>query len=138
LEGFKILLATGYTVGDDLDNHSPLPGIDPLKFVGTLRYEDPSKHWAVDFVGTWVGEQNRISPDFPDQFVPPSYFTLDLVGHYKINDNASLYLGMFNLTNQTYWVYQNVAQFVTTTDPNGTARYSEPGFNVRAGFTLRY
>jgi hemoglobin/transferrin/lactoferrin receptor protein len=138
LEGFKILLATGYTVGDDLDNHSPLPGIDPLKFVGTLRYEDPSKHWAVDFVGTWVGEQNRISPDFPDQFVPPSYFTLDLVGRYKFNDHASLYLGMYNLTNQTYWVYQNVAQFVTTSDANGTARYSEPGFNVRAGFTLRY
>jgi hemoglobin/transferrin/lactoferrin receptor protein len=140
LEGLKILSAFAYTEGNDLDTHQPLTTIDPLKIVNTLRYEAPGRKWGVDLVGTWVNSQGRV-PSGTTYFVPPAYYTLDLVGRYRFNENALLTVGVYNLTNQTYWLYQDTAASPEANGglvAGGVARFSEPGINVRAGLTVHF
>jgi hemoglobin/transferrin/lactoferrin receptor protein len=139
LEGLKILSSFAYTEGNNLDTHQPLTTIDPLKIVNTLRYEAPGRKWGVDLVGTWVDSQGRV-PSGTTSFVPPAYYTLDVVGRYRFSENTQLSVGVFNLTNQTYWLYQNTSapEVASTFDSGGVARYSEPGINVRASFSINF
>jgi outer membrane receptor protein involved in Fe transport len=48
--------------------------------------------------------------------------------------------GVYNMTNQTYWLYQTTSapEVASTFDSGGVARYSEPGINVRAGLTVHF
>ncbi len=139
LEGWKILSICAYTVGNNLDARQPLLTIDPFKIVNTLRYEAPNQKWNVDLVGTWVSTQTR-TPAGQISFVSPSYYTIDLVGRCRFNQNALLTVGIYNLTNQTYWLYQNMArpEIASTFDSGGVARYSEPGINVRVSFSVTF
>ncbi len=107
LRGFKILNAIGYTAGDDISDHTELPNIDPLKIVNTLRYESPDAHWGLDLVGTWVDSQGYLPNNPTPSFVPPSYYNIDLVGRYRFNQNVLLTAGVYNLTDQTYWLVPN-------------------------------
>ncbi|PWU06741.1 MAG: hypothetical protein C5B47_07150 [Verrucomicrobia bacterium] len=142
LEGFYITTACAYTVGDDLESRYPLANIDPFKIVNTLSYRDPSNKWDVSLIGTWVATQTRL-PDpqkTPIGFNPPSYYTVDLVGRFRFNKNALLTFGIYNLTNQTYWLYQNMSspEVVSSSYPTGIARFSEPGINARISFSLSF
>jgi outer membrane receptor protein involved in Fe transport len=67
------------------------------------------------------------------------YYNIDLVGRYRFNPNVLLTAGVYNLTDQTYWLYQ------TTSSPeasgfasSGVARFSEPGINARVGLTVYF
>lgn len=140
LDGFSITSAIAYTLGTDLESHHSLPNIDPLKIVNTLNYKSLDDRWIISLIGTWVASQTQIPADIPISFVPPSYFTLDLVGRYRFNKNALLTLGIYNLTNQTYWLYQNMGAPEVTTGINsgGIARFSEPGINARISLSLSF
>jgi hemoglobin/transferrin/lactoferrin receptor protein len=138
LEGFKIISLLGYTEGTNQTSHTPLPNIDPLKIVNTLSYSSPGNKWGVDLIGTWVDSQGRVPVGAG--FVPPAYYNLDLVGRVHFNDNVLLTAGVYNMTNQTYWLYQTTSapEVASTFDSGGVARYSEPGINVRAGLTVHF
>lgn len=140
LEGLKVLGALGYTEGNNLSAHTPLPNIDPLKIVTTLRYDAPGHRWGVDLVGTWVDSQGELPANSTPPFVPPAYYTIDLVGRYRFNENVLLTAGVYNLTDQTYWLYQTTSQpeIASTFDSGGVARYSQPGINARVGLSVHF
>jgi hemoglobin/transferrin/lactoferrin receptor protein len=140
LEGFKILSLAAYTSGEDETDHTYLPNIDPLKIVNTLHYTSPGNKWGVDLVGTWVDSQGEVPNNPTPAFVPPAYYTIDLVGRYRFNENVELTAGVYNLTDQTYFLYQTTSQpeVASSFDGGGIARYSEPGINARAGLTIHF
>lgn len=140
LEGLSILSLLGYTAGDDLTDHTALPNIDPLKIVNTLRYTAPGGKWGVDLIGTWVDQQTTLPVNEPISFNAPAYYTIDLVGRYNFNPNVLLTAGVYNLTDQTYWLYQTVSQpeIASSFDSGGVARYSQPGINARVGLTVHF
>lgn len=138
LEGFKIISACAYTVGNNLETHQPILTIDPFKIVNTICYQSTNGRWDIGLVGTWVSSQTHI-PAGRVPFVPPSYYTIDLVGRYRLSKNALFTIGIYNLTNQTYWLYQNMASpEITTASSGGIARFSEPGISVRASFSISF
>lgn len=140
LDGLKVLSLVGYTEGRDESNHTALPNIDPLKIVNTLRYDAPGHKWGVDLVGTWVDSQGELPNNPAPAFVPPAYYTLDLVGRYRFNPNVLLTAGVYNLTDQTYFLYQTTSQpeVANSFDSGGVARYSQPGINARVGLTIHF
>jgi len=140
LEGFYITTACAYTIGDDLESHRALDNIDPFKIVNTLSYRAPGDKWNLSLIGTWVAAQTHLPDPATIGFVPPAYYTLDLVGRFRFNKNALLTFGIYNLTNQTYWLYQNMSspEVVSSNYSTGTARFSEPGINARISLSISF
>ena len=137
LTGFALRNSIGYTVGNDLVNDVGLNTVDPLKIITSLRYDAPENRWGVELVGTYVDQKHRV--DFltsPDQFVPGAYFVVDLIGYANLNKNVTLNLGLYNLTDQRYFVWQDVIGLPASRPDIG--RFAQPGIYVKGGFTIRF
>ena len=72
----------------------------------------------------------------PKQFVPPAFFRLDLQGYLNLSNRVSVTAGLYNLTNQKYWLWNNVVGF-TSSQPN-LERFAEPGLYGAASLTVRF
>lgn len=137
LKGFSIRNSIGYTVGNDLDNDVGLNSVDPLKIISSLRYDAPDNRWGTELIGTYFAEKNRV--DFlssPDQFVPDAYFSLDLITYVNLSKNVTANFGIYNLTDEHYFVWQNVIG-LPATRPD-LERFAQPGIYVKAGVTIRF
>lgn len=143
LEGLSLILGAGLTWGDDLEHNQPLDSVDPYKFVSILRYKQ--SNWGVDLVNTYVVAQDRISAfSSPGNFRPPSYDTVDLVAYYEPTKNARLSVGLYNLTDQKYWLWQDVRGINSLGNPpigstvNQIDRFTQPGMNFRTSVAFRF
>jgi hemoglobin/transferrin/lactoferrin receptor protein len=135
--GFSLIASTSYSVGDDLESNRPLASIDPFKLVAGLRYQAPKNRWGTELITTYAGSP-RVpkTQDVPNPFVPNSYFTLDLIGYYNINENATFNVGVFNLLNEQYWRRGDI-RGLSAANPI-IDLFAQPGINVTASVTLRF
>ncbi len=137
LNGFAFRNSVGYTVGHDLENDTGLNSVDPLKIITSLRYDSPKGIWGAELLGTFVDRKD--DPDFrvsPDQFVPDSYYILDLIAYANLTKYVTANIGVYNLTDRKYFVWQDVIGLPTTRTDIG--RFAQPGTFVRAGLTIRF
>ena len=76
--------------------------------------------------------------DYTD-YVPKSYITTDLGITYKIADNLTTNLGIYNLFDQTYYKWSDLnANGINGTDDKAYQRYAQPGTSIQAGFSWRF
>ena len=143
LAGFSLLSASSWTVGNNLTEGEPLATVDPFEAVLGLRYRAPEDHWGAELVGTFVGEARgegfEPEPD-EDPFVPDGFIVADLLGYYRLTSGITLNLGLFNLFDTEYFRYADV-RFLDENDSlfgKRRDRFSQAGFNVRAGLTFRF
>jgi hemoglobin/transferrin/lactoferrin receptor protein len=139
LQGFSVLATFGYSEGVDEDTDQPIDTVDPLQIGGALKYVDRKDRWGAELAMLWVNRQERVSePSEPDfiQFVPPDYFRVDLKGFVHITEYVTLTAGIYNLTNEKYWEWQDV-RGLSATLPD-IERYAQPGINLRASLTVRF
>lgn len=122
----------GWQQGWDGENDQPLNSIDPLKLVTGLRYRYESMQ--VELIGTYYAEQTRA--DTAAQFETPSAFTVDLVGRWQLSQNVSINAGIYNLTNQKFWLYQDVRGQAPTSDR--LDQFTQPGINGRVAVTVKF
>jgi hemoglobin/transferrin/lactoferrin receptor protein len=105
--------------------------------ISSIRYDSPSNTWGVELAGTYAAQKDDI--DFlssPDQFVPDSYYSLDLIAYGNLTKFVTVNAGLYNLTDQHYYIWQNVVGLpVTRTD---IGRFAEPGIYAKAGVTIRF
>jgi len=137
LNGFSIRNSIGYTIGNDLVNDVGLNSVDPLKVITSLRYDAPDNRWGAELIGSYVDEKDRV--DFltsPNQFVPDSYFVVDLIAYANLSKYVTANFGIYNLTDQHYFVWQDVIGLPTTRSDIG--RFAQPGIYVKAGLTIRF
>lgn len=137
LTGWSVRNSIGYTVGNDLVNDVGLNSVDPLKIISSLRYDAPDNRWGVELVGTYAAEKNRV--DFltsPDQFVPDSYFVVDLIAYANLSKNVTANFGIYNLTDEKYFVWQDVIGLPASRPDIG--RFAQPGIYVKGGVTIRF
>ncbi len=134
LGNFGVFTNAAYIQGWDGQNKQPLASIDPFKLVTGLRYRQES--WQVELISTYYAPMHRTASFAGgiNQFKTPSALTLDLVGRWQISKNVTLTAGLYNLTNQKYWLYQNV-RGVDAANP-GLDRYTQPGINGRVALTV--
>lgn len=146
LEGLSVLLGTAFAWGQDLQNNQPLDSIDPWKLRSGLRYRNGK--FGVDLTNTFVGAKEDVPTTMSTQFHPPQYNTVDLVGFVDITKHAKFSLGLYNLTNQKYWLWQDVRNVSATGSPppgttvGGTTNqidmFTQPGFTVRTSLTINF
>ncbi len=139
--GFGLIGALGYTVGDDTERNLPLNSVDPLKLVIGLRYNAPGNRWGGQLVGTAVERKHRIdTTTAPAPLASPGFGLLDLLGHWNLSKQATLNFGFFNLTDRKYFLWSDLQGAGGGTAALGTIasldRFSQPGRNARV--TLRY
>ncbi|WP_395745845.1 TonB-dependent hemoglobin/transferrin/lactoferrin family receptor [Prosthecobacter sp.] len=134
LDNFGIFTNAAYSQGWDNQNKQTLASVDPFKLVTGLRYRRET--WQVELISTYYAHKGSAfsTPGGINQFKTPSALTLDLVARWQLTKNVTLTAGLYNLTNQKYWLYQNV-RGVDVSNP-GLDRYTQPGINGRIALTV--
>jgi hemoglobin/transferrin/lactoferrin receptor protein len=133
LSGFSLFGNLGWQQGWDAENDQPLNSIDPLKFVTGMRYRRDKV--MLELVSTYYAAQSRLA-DSTAQFETPSAFCVDLIGRWDISKNISLTAGIYNLTNQKFWLYQDV-RGQAPTSPR-LDQFTQPGIHGRVAMTVRF
>ena len=140
LEGWKLRSSVAYSRGDNRETDRPLNSIDPLKGVMGIAYEPDVGNWGVELVGTVVAGKSRVDDSGGALFEPAGYVTFDLLAHVNFGERAQVNVGVFNLTDRTYWDWSDVrGRLATDATTNPIIdRYSRPGLNASVSGTLRF
>lgn len=133
LAAFSFFGNLGWQQGWDGQNDQPIDSIDPFKAVAGLRYRH--EKLMLELVGTYYAGQDRVA-DSSAQFESPNAFTVDLVGRWQISKNVSINAGLYNLTNQKFWLYQDVRGQAPASDR--LDQFTQPGINGRVAVTVKF
>ncbi|MDZ4693082.1 TonB-dependent hemoglobin/transferrin/lactoferrin family receptor [Terricaulis sp.] len=122
---------------------APLQSIDPRKLVTGLSYDEPDGRWGGQFIVTYSSAkaddevfENRDASAANDLFTPDAFTILDLTAYWNVTDAATLRVGVFNLTDETYWWWSDargLPQSSTILDA-----YTQPGRNFSASISYRF
>jgi hemoglobin/transferrin/lactoferrin receptor protein len=136
LEGWRLRSSIAWARGDDETADVPLNSVDPLKGVLGIGYASSSDRWGAELVLTVVDRKDRIDDSAGPQFSSPGYEILDLLAHINLGQQATLRLGLTNLTDETYWEWSDVRG-----RPAGDPvidRHSRPGRAASASINIRF
>gem|GEM_PF-324386 len=96
-------IAAEWLRGVDLGTGRPLPEVGPPKLIVALEYA-PTHAWDLRLVTTMVRGQRALSDAAGNPlFAPPGYAVADLIGRWRPRPDLSMSLGLFNVTDRTYW-----------------------------------
>ncbi len=118
--------------GDDLTRDVPLNSVDPPRLVAGVGYDD--SRWGAALHVTHAREPSRVDRTTGVAFVPPAWTTVDLTAWFKPLPTLEIAVGLFNLTDRKYWLWNDVRGLTGVT--GAIDRYTQPGRN--AGLSLRY
>lgn len=100
-----------WTQGDNDITDQPLNHISPAKASGNIRWQSVNRLWNAGLYGLFSRSQSRIDDSDNDLFKTPAYATFDVTLGYQMTANSYLNLGIFNLTDKKYWLWQQVKNF---------------------------
>ncbi|MBL4673548.1 MAG: TonB-dependent hemoglobin/transferrin/lactoferrin family receptor, partial [Arenicella sp.] len=137
LNGFNIRAAYAYSDGENKQTDTPLNSIDPQQLVIGVGYAPVSEKWSIEAVVVASDRKSISDIDASSlqargapvitPFETPGFTTLDLIGHYEINDNAKINWGIFNLTDKAHFQWSE--EFVQDPVATNFDRLTEPGRN---------
>lgn len=147
--GFNADAAIAYADGDVTDpvaGNGPLSSIDPLKIVLGAGWRDPRGRFGFQLYLTATerkeaGEQ-QISCPFAtgttrlNCYRPPASTVIDATAFWRIGENFTIRAGLFNITDERYAVWGDVAGLAATSTV--TDAYTQPGRNARVSLTVRF
>jgi len=131
LAAFQLRASAAWADGENRSTDVPLTSIEPLSGVVGLRWTPASLPVDMELVATAAARKDDVAS--PDDFEAPGYVTLDLLAGWQINDSARLRVGLFNLTDRTYWAWSTVRG--RSADDPGLNRFTQPGFNAGVSLT---
>jgi hemoglobin/transferrin/lactoferrin receptor protein len=123
-----------YARGENKDTGQPINSVDPIKLVAGARYDHPEQGWGIEAVGTHVFRKDETAT--AGGFVPSSYTLLDLFGYWTISEQFTVNLGLTNILDQRYFVWQDVQSLAANTAAIG--RYASPGRAASIGVSIRF
>jgi len=140
--GFGFNLAASVTEGEYEDNPSlpgatrgPLNSVDPFKVVAGVSYSAPSNRYGGQLIATYVGEKDP--SDIDGAFLATDSFTvLDATAFWALTDAATLRLGVFNITDESYIHWADVNS-LTMTAAQAPA-FTQPGRNFSVSIGYRF
>ena len=136
LNGFNLRASLAWTRGEDESRNEPLNSIDPAKAVVGVGYDSPTGRWGAQLIGTFVDKKRRVDDSLVDLYETDGYGIVDLIGHVSLSPKAELVLGVFNLTDKTYWEWSDV-RGLPNDDPN-VDLYARPGINGSLSFKYSF
>ncbi|MDF7775946.1 TonB-dependent hemoglobin/transferrin/lactoferrin family receptor [Sphingomonas sp. AOB5] len=147
--GVTARVSLSYTDGSGITAagvKTPLQSIDPLRAVIGVGYDDPGKRFGGRLIATYGG-QKEVSETLgsscyatvaatPTCFTGGEYVTLDITAYVRIVPDLTLRAGLFNLTDQKYWQWQDIRGLSTTSTVKDA--YSQPGRNGSVSLSYRF
>ncbi len=118
--------------GDDLTRDVPLNSIDPPRLVVGVGHETP--RWGGVLHATHAWRPSRVDRTSGLNFVPLAWTTVDLTAWFRPTASLEIAVGLFNLTDEKYWLWNDVRGLTGVT--GAFDRYTQPGRN--AGVNVRY
>ncbi|MBL1416206.1 MAG: TonB-dependent hemoglobin/transferrin/lactoferrin family receptor [Moritella sp.] len=111
-DGTTLRLAAAYTEGEDQDGLA-LNSVAPWNMVVGLNYDSPSTNWGTSLKTVYtakkgVSDINSTDTGNKDQIENPSSTVVDLTAYYKPMEDLTLRAGVYNLTNEQYWSWNDV------------------------------
>lgn len=103
--------AVSWTKGVNKTNNQPLNTVSPAKAVLSAQWNSASNKWHMGFYGRFSAAQDDIDTSQGELFQTPGYAVFDWMTSYQINQNARLQFSINNLTDKTYWQWQQVRNF---------------------------
>ncbi len=149
LTGFSAILAAGRANSSATNTatgvKSRLPSTGPFKGSLTLGYDSPARRLGASLTTTHIGGR-QAPPDIMTgataaRFAVPAATLLDFAAYLRVNDHASLNLGVYNLTDRKYWDYYSARGLAAPTTAATIAeieRYAQPGVNFTVSLTLGF
>lgn len=131
--GFGWTIAASFAEGEQISGgvSAPLESIDPFKLVTGLSYDAPSGRWGGQFIVTHVAQ--KAEDETLTAFRPDAFTVLDVTAYWHLTDAATLRAGIFNLTDETYWWWNDVRGVTSAFDA-----YTQPGVNFSASISYRF
>ena len=136
-KGFSVGNSISYQKGDNDITDEPLHSIQPFTAINNISYVFPNQKFTASLINTYVGVPTTRS-SYTD-YVPKSYIKTDLGITYRVADNLTTNLGIYNLFDQTYYKWSDLnANGINGTDDTAYQRYAQPGTSIQAGFSWRF
>ncbi len=101
----------GWTRGENDGTKQPLNHISPTKVTGNLKWQSPDRRWDAGLFAVFSQAKDRLDDPDNELFRAPGYATYDFIIGHQLTANSQLRLGIHNLTDKTYWLWQQVRNF---------------------------
>ena len=135
--GWKVKTALAYADGENKESNQPLDSVAPLSVVTGLSYDQPNGRFGGALNLTWVEGKDRSDISDDNRWLATSSSTVvDLTGYYQPRENLRIAGGIFNLTDEEYWVWNDIRNIANSA--NNLDRYSQPGRNFGVDLTLTF
>ncbi len=131
-EHWKIRNSIAYSVGKDEIADTNLNSIDPLNAVVGASYTQDN--WGLELIATLVADKDKVETE--TNVTADSYSLLDVTGYYDFSSNLRVQLGVFNLFDEEYARWTNIAGL--DADSEAIADFAEPGTEIRAFVTWSF
>lgn len=140
-------LALSYATGDTIapsGAKTPLQTIDPLKLVVGVGYDDPGNVFGGRIIATHSArkEDDRTGCAPSACFTGKSFTILDATAYVRITPELTLRGGIFNITDEKYWLWSDIRGLTNTITPPATVfpgeAYAQPGRNGSVSVSYRF
>lgn len=137
-EGFHVGNVFAWSEGNNLTDGIPLETVVPVTNRLSFGYKGSDDRWLIS-AGMVYSGRPRLDSDYQDPipyYVPSTSLVFDLEAYWRINESVSLNASINNLTNETYYNFQDVRG--RDGSRGDIVRYSQPerNFQIGAKFTF--
>ena len=137
-DGFYIGNVFAWSEGNDLTKGIPLKTIVPVTNRLSLGYQGSNDRWLIS-AGMVYSGRPRLGNDYQETepyYIPSTFIVFDLEAYWKISDSVSLNASINNLTNETYFNFQDVRGRDNTKGDILRYSQSERSFQIGAKFNF--
>ena len=112
-----------------------LTPLTPWRIVAGLSYNAPRGNWGGQLIATYSSKKSErdTRSDENGTFIPDAFAILDATAYWNLTGSATLRVGVFNITDEKYWWWNDVRGVATAVDA-----YTQPGTNVSASIAYRF
>jgi hemoglobin/transferrin/lactoferrin receptor protein len=135
--GFGLRVSASWAEGEQVEGgvRAPLESIDPFKFVAGLSFDAPGGSWGGQLIATFAAQKDE-ADTAAGNFRPDAFSIVDLTAYWRVTDAAVFRVGIFNLTDETYWWWSDVRGL--SAGSSVIDAYSQPGRNISASLSYRF
>lgn len=125
--------SAAYARSEDKDTGRPIDTVDPARFVAGLAWDSG---WGLGAEVNLTHALRHNQTSASTYFKAPSYTVLDIAAHYDLGRNLSINAGLFNVTNEKYFLTPDVAGVSATSATRDL--YAQPGRYAAVNLVLRW
>ncbi|MCK8785754.1 TonB-dependent hemoglobin/transferrin/lactoferrin family receptor [Roseomonas sp. NAR14] len=130
---WRLRAAAALAVGENLDTHRPLAGVDPLRGVLGVAWQSG---FGLGAEANLTGALRNRRTATTTEFKAPAYAVLDLAMHYDLGSSFTINAGLFNVFNARYFATPDVVGLAATSANRDL--YAQPGRYAAVNVTLRF